>query len=667
MKKMPVPRDQRSDVKIPVGFLPDREKSGRACFRCSHIIEDFGDGPRRCTFKCRREDFKTSSPQHHQHQYKLSRNDDDGFPKDYDERRKRANFSEIQSMITQYVGKLAGQLDISIAKSSSLSMRDFVQNILKLGIRIGLTDPSLDLSSGFIQISQNKLNNSMKKVAEENENHLQHVFSQNIKYANLLMDTGTVNNFKVLHFVITNPNYPEIIWPFDNYENTNYDGSQYTTVITEVLAHLEQQGIEVVSIIADQQPSQVKGICDTIKQAKSNMIRSLIHIPCISHAANLIYEEVITLAEFKPYLEEIDDLIDFCRNEDVYQQLELLCPTLIKTRWVYLSEVLDFIEKNSEKINDIRIGNGLNPISLQIIEFAIILRPLMNFVYYSERRDCNLYEILPKIKETYDSIISTEGFLTCKESLYVYKFVLATFIARIQSLPMNVFKTTYAISLKGREYIRRTFSYMVDCKNYSNFSQNDKQENDCDDDSLQSFEFPKSEDLEEITEIEEIGKHISLREAAKHTQKLMSTQERHSQFISLRESLLKDPNLVEYEWFGDLIPIAEETIKNQLLLLDVKQPFPIILKLRKWWFDKTLPDFLSISRNEDTNIYWRRLLMDSRVKELAHICLRFASIGSSEADVERLFSIQKNMLSSTTTNIGTATLHYRCILHCTKP
>ncbi|KAK8854137.1 hypothetical protein M9Y10_016691 [Tritrichomonas musculus] len=138
MKKMPVPRDQRSDVKIPAGFLPDREKSGRACFRCSHIIEDFGDGPRRCTFKCRREDFKTSSPQHHQHQYKLSRNDDDGFPKDYDERRKRANFSEIQSMITQYVGKLAGQLDISIAKSSSLSMRDFVQNILKLGIRIGL-------------------------------------------------------------------------------------------------------------------------------------------------------------------------------------------------------------------------------------------------------------------------------------------------------------------------------------------------------------------------------------------------------------------------------------------------------------------------------------------------------------------------------------------------
>lgn len=70
-------------------------------------------------------------------------------------------------MKTHYVGKLAGQLNISIAKSSSLSMRDFVQNILKLGIRIGLTDLSLDLSSGFIQLSQSKLNNSMKKLQKK--------------------------------------------------------------------------------------------------------------------------------------------------------------------------------------------------------------------------------------------------------------------------------------------------------------------------------------------------------------------------------------------------------------------------------------------------------------------------------------------------------------------
>ena len=57
MQKPPVPRDSKSDVLIPPGFAPDRENSGRACFRCTYIIKEFGDGPRRCTVKCRRNDL----------------------------------------------------------------------------------------------------------------------------------------------------------------------------------------------------------------------------------------------------------------------------------------------------------------------------------------------------------------------------------------------------------------------------------------------------------------------------------------------------------------------------------------------------------------------------------------------------------------------------------
>ena len=55
------------------------------------------------------------------------------------------------------------------------------------------------------------------------------------------------------------------------------------------------------------------------------------------------------------------------------------------------------------------------------------------------------------------------------------------------------------------------------------------------------------------------------------------------------------------------------------------------------------------------------------IKDLAYICVRFSTIGTSEAEVEKLFSIQKNILSRSVVNIGTATLHHRCVLHCTKP
>ena len=92
----------------------------------------------------------------------------------------------------------------------------------------------------------------------------------------------------------------------------------------------------------------------------------------------------------------------------------------------------------------------------------------------------------------------------------------------------------------------------------------------------------------------------------------------------------------------------------------------IVSQLHQWWFDLTLHDYLAIQADDTTDYYWRRLIMVSETNEIALACLRLSSIGTSEAEVERLFSIQKNMLSRTVTNLGTATLHHKCILHCNK-
>ena len=196
-----------------------------------------------------------------------------------------------------------------------------------------------------------------------------------------------------------------------------------------------EQGIEPVAIIAYQQAAQVKGICVYIKNANSKLDKSLIHIPCIAHVTNLIYVEILAMDEFKPFLDEIDELISFCRIEEIAMQLGRYCPTLVKTRWFYLSEVLNFFELLEEEINILRIGYEFDPISPQIIEFGKILKPLMNFTYFAERRDSKLSEILPKMKETFDLIKNVHDELQCEESLVVHKFVLATFLARMHNLP----------------------------------------------------------------------------------------------------------------------------------------------------------------------------------------------------------------------------------------
>lgn len=62
------------------------------------------------------------------------------------------------------------------------------------------------------------------------------------------------------------------------------------------------------------------------------------------------------------------------------------------------------------------------------------------------------------------------------------------------------------------------------------------------------------------------------------------------------------------------------------------------------------------------NDYWRRIHQFNEFKDLATLGIRLASIGVSEAEVERIFSVQKRIMGQNTFNMGTKTLHNRLIL-----
>lgn len=79
---------------------------------------------------------------------------------------------------------------------------------------------------------------------------------------------------------------------------------------------------------------------------------------------NLIYEELLALNEFQPYLQVIDGPINFCRLNKIAAQIGEVYPTLVKSYRVYLSEVLVFFfEKFHDEINMLRTCNELSKIS----------------------------------------------------------------------------------------------------------------------------------------------------------------------------------------------------------------------------------------------------------------------------------------------------------------
>lgn len=661
--KQPHPRNRSSKIPIPKGFAPDRETSGRICYRCLHVCV-FGDGPRRCTFKCRRNQFKLKSYRAHQHRYELSRDKDPGFITN--EASNGIDYTNFTTHLLYSLGILSGELDISISKCSSKPMVSFIQKILQLGINIGKTNPDIDIKQLLPSFSQTQINEVMKNAAKQREEEIKHVFQNRIKFANIIMDTGTINRFKILHFLLTNPNYPSIIWPIDNFENLNFTASDYAYAIQSVIDSLKPN-IQPVAIIADQQSAQVKGICELITSHPSPLIKGIIHLPCVAHLTNLIYTEILANQAYFPYLQAVDDLIKFCRTNIVAKQIGKMCPTLVKTRWVYLSDVLEFFEEHLETINTIREACNQPSIPQQIIEFGQILTPLRVFTYDSEKRDAKLTDLLPRIEQTYNALLEVRNTFKCDESKAIMKFVLATFIARMNSLPMNIVKMTFAISLEGRKKMRQIYPHLIRNDILHDPSNDGAQEDEPNEYYTEEelHYFTNNNDTQ-VIEIEEIHEKYDLVQTITENIRVLETHERFEVFSRARSELMETDDIYSYDWYENLFPIAQQTLAEYAHVLDLKNVTAFVHFMTYWWFEANLEGFEKYQATDTTDIYWSRLNTCSTYKDFSYICMRLSSIGISEAEVERLFGIHKSMLSRQVTNLGTDTLHARCVLHLSK-
>lgn len=47
----------------------------------------------------------------------------------------------------------------------------------------------------------------------------------------------------------------------------------------------------------------------------------------------------------------IDNLIPFCKSDEKKKQIGYTCPTLIKTRWIYICDALNILKCYKEKID----------------------------------------------------------------------------------------------------------------------------------------------------------------------------------------------------------------------------------------------------------------------------------------------------------------------------
>lgn len=270
---IPFSRQRAGGSVPPNGWTIAQLITGETVWRCPKVEIMVDGSARRCTKFFR----KNSIVCNHNHEYLLPREEDFGFPEDFDEMMIKHDLNKLKEKIREDIALFVAQLDISAVKGSSSNMFEFVSKILISWKKIFTIDPNFEPKKEYIQFSTNTLSRTIIDVAASKENEIMEYFRDYIKFVNILTDAGTFNSFKVQHFIVTNPNFLADIWPVDNFENINFNAKQYEDALRKVIDPLHQNELEVVAIITDSQSAQTKGIIDYIK-SEDGISSAIYHI-----------------------------------------------------------------------------------------------------------------------------------------------------------------------------------------------------------------------------------------------------------------------------------------------------------------------------------------------------------------------------------------------------
>ena len=140
--------------------------------------------------------------------------------------------------------------------------------------------------------------------------------------------------------------------------NNNFTKVYYKYLFNCLYEEASTLGIQICSIICDNLRAQISGLKGFLNNS-NNDIKIINHVPCFAHMCNWIFLRSMELIpDLKAYIDGVLTVISLVRKNQYYSFFEKLCPTAIKTRWLYIVEPLRFILQHKYLINEILKHNN---------------------------------------------------------------------------------------------------------------------------------------------------------------------------------------------------------------------------------------------------------------------------------------------------------------------
>jgi hypothetical protein len=677
--KKPLPRSRPSksgaDSTVPPGFSLETyvtaDGKRQAAWRCPALSQHPATGEwRRCS-KLLQKAGCLAHLRSGKHLFNIPRADDAGFPAQFQERQQEIRLQRGFDEIHDAMARFAGRANISAREASRSPMIEFVRDIARTAIRLHDASPTFQVAS-IPPISASSLTRRIRAQGQEAFERMAKDISDRIYFVSLLADSGTVLGFNSVHAMIVNPNYPRTILPLDTFENHRFTADDYEAFFRNAIKELQHYHIELVAIVCDNCPAQLNGVAQALAFCPE---LSIVHVPCFNHMINLVFTHILTYPPVSHRIEILNEIVSCLLTDTGRQVLGKKCPMLIKTRWVYAVDVLRFILERISDVNTVLTLASRDPVPDCLKTLYWLLLPLKLFSLRMECRFCALNEVLPLAAEVLHEYQYIQSELVEPDDLDILNQLTAHFVARLRINAFEDTVTAWVLSIDGRERIRAQeahynsqvavsyptafaplgFVTLMQEKFRDQFKpwENSPIEPDGGgvlidviSDELRAAPTPSFDVTETLGPMITPGRATAVSNQRAQFQRIL--EEQSNMEVSERLAARLDRGAFQ---------MACSQIRHMASALQLN-PDEIEARFRAWLFTAEVPDAPTI-----TDSHWREVhSIDEKWVGMARIGVRYASIATSEAEVERLFRERQDVQGMHGVNFGTHTLDARLVL-----
>ena len=669
-KRAFAPRETRNDV--PVGWThvdppphvsPNDRHSWYRCPEIQFALSPSGMELRRCVHVCRKDQISKHPNAQFPHKFTMRQCDDPGFPTKAQDSHRIRTLQQLRSTILDHTALFIYQSGLCLNKASNMYLIDFISSMIQVGK--SLTSQNFAVEEAIGCFSRGVLREKLVELGEKlREKDL--IVATEVRFVNLAIDAGTVLGKGVVHCVLTNPydiNFPILL---EIHDNESYDKFKYKQLFGLLIAKCLQHNLILCSIITDGLRAQKSALREFIDESDDQQVKTIIPLHCLAHVTQLVFTDTLKQsAHAKHVITEISDLAVALRKSRVVQELGETCPSTCPTRWLYVIDILQWLFRREDKLNAFLMASENNPTTkCQLPDewkrFLLVFLPLKRLNLCFESSDCGLWEVIPLLQSAMSAWKKITVLLDEAEQ-DLLKLLLENLFRRLAAVAPDTVVAAFALSELGREQLRRREDgFQTRGCTHACF----KTQRICSFEVL--FDDPEADVLGVVDGCsldEEVIENSELDDEARHYTNgdglevpMDDAEDTEDDGPELPSDLER---LLNYDVYKFCFARALDEIVRVAALLGTSSQ-DVCSFLRTWIYEdrEHTPTIHQIGMTPDA--IWRRAPAHSEEwRPFAEIAIRFITIGTSEADCERMLSKQRDVQGIRTSNIQNDLLEAR--------